>query len=616
MNKRYAVFCIIWLVCVQAFSQTKDSVVHTPITAWHIDQYATSKTQVAMDTMHATFFETMPNARLSDYKLDLGSFGSPAFSLKFAPLSTQPFFYHAFESSSARPNTMLIYNTPRPYTELYYSGAQYQQQQVSVLHTQNYSKDLNIGARLHYYKTMGEYTPQSYSGKHIAPWVAYNGSKFSLYFKYAFNSYVFDVNGGILDDSLISKKNFIMSLQNASSHITNHNAHSTIKWNISKKPMYRDSSSIALYSYPVALGYSLRHTSYSFNYTHTNLPTNWYTKTLWDTIQTLDTNRVSQTENVFFVELSGKNSSITHHSVFAAAYQYNHSYMRNYDFSYPHEFSNSVYINADCNFEVPSHDVQLEYNHTYYVWGDYANDNIANLKLTKSIDYSIDKAIEVSADYSYTNAKPRNMYPRYISNHYNWDNNFTEQQIHHISFAALMPAYNTSITISKYYLKQYLYFNTKGTIMQANEPAQAFVASLNKETKVWKFLLNNSLLLQTNSTSGLDYPVWATYNSIAFRNVFYKKLIDTYIGLEALYYPKYNVPQYNTALNTFTQQFDKEIGDFPHVNAFISIKYKPIRCMVSYTGLYASLFGKQFTALHYPQQTGYVSFAVSWLFYN
>lgn len=615
MNKIYNIFFLVCIVSLRLGAQTNDTLAVKQITAWQYNEYATDKTQVAIDTMHANFYDCMPNARLSNFELDLASFGSPAFSLQYAPMNTTPFFYHAFESSSIAPNTMLVYNAPRPYTELFYSGAQFQQQQVRVLHTQNYSKDLNVGAVLHYYKTAGEYTPQGFAGKHIAPWVAYNGQRFSTYFKYSFNSYEFDANGGILADSLITQTNFIMSLQKASTKITNTNVMSMMKWNISKKPVYRDSSSIAIRSYPAAVGYQLKHTAYSHMYTHTSLPSNWYIKTLWDTLNTYDTTIVSQTENTLFLELFGANSFIDRKTVFAAGYQYNHASMRNYNYSYPSEYANSMYINGDFDVTILPIDLQILYTNTYYVWGDYRGDNISKTCVSKDITLG-DHRIEFQFLYENSNTTPRSLYDRYLSNHYMWDNDFAKQSIQKVTYRTNFTKYNILIEYSNYYLQNYMYFNTKGTLLQATEPARAFVGTIQKTTELWKFRLTNSLLLQAHTTSGVDYPMWATYNAIAFGDVFYKKLIHTYIGLEGLYYPSYYTPQYNTSLNVFTQQFDTKLGDFPQINAFISIKYKPIRFMVSYTGLYAALYGKNFTALHYPQQSGYLSFAVSWLFYN
>jgi len=616
MNKIYFVFLCFIVSFFQGYSQSPDSLTTKHITLWHYQEYMQSKQQVAIDTTHAEFFEFQPNAHISKYELDLGSFASPAFSLEYSPLSLNPWFIHPFLHSQRASQSLLFYNAPRPYTELYYSGSQFQQQQVNVLHTQNYSRYLNAGVRLHYYKSIGEYAPQTFAGKQVAPWIMYNGSRISAYSKYAMYSYDFDVNGGILDDSLLRKPHFIMSLQNAHSKVIHHTASNLIKWNVLQKPVSIDTTNCNLIQYPLALGYTIHYDSYSHMYSHSNLPKNWYAKTLWDTLNTKDTTLVSEIKNAVFIELNGNKTFANYNAIVSFGHQYNHTNMRMYDASYPNEFANSLFVNTNLTGDFNPIALQVRGNYLHYMWGEYKGNNTLDIFISKDFEIAPNNPLQVTFGFTNSNLKPQGIFNRYISNHYVWNNSFNQQHIQNLTFQTIFIKYKLQLDISKYYLQNYLYFNTKGMLLQSSESAQAFFAKVNKVSQIWKLTCSNGILLQTNSASGIDYPQWATYNSIAFRNIVYKKLIDTYIGIEGLLYPKYFVPQYNTSLNVFTQQFDKEIGGYPHVNAFFTIKYKPVRFMVTYNGLYTALYGKNFIALHYPQQSGYVTFAVSWLFYN
>ena len=137
-----------------------------------------------------------------------------------------------------------------------------------------------------------------------------------------------------------------------------------------------------------------------------------------------------------------------------------------------------------------------------------------------------------------------------------------------------------------------------------------------KTTRFWHILMRNGLIFQKMTVGTQEYPKWATYNSLAFHGAFLRKLIQVQLGADMLYYPAYNTPTYDAALGTFLPQTEFQYGDFPIMNVFASLKYKPIRLYVKYTDFYSLLKGRNYPIAGYPQTKGSISFGLSWMFYN
>ena len=609
------VFCFIFVS--NSFAQEIDTAKAIPqVHAWQFDDSYTYKEKVEIDTSISHFQDYSPNARISDYALDLGSFGSPAFSLKFSPLQSTPFYIQGFDKVIITPEKMLDYTAPRPYTELYYSVSKNQEQQVNFIHTQNYNKDLNLGIKLNFYQSSGEYQPQAITGKHVAPWLSYSGRRFSTYFKYTYNSVLFDVNGGILADSLINEKRFITALPKAKSHITSQNALFIQKWNLSNVPAIIDSTSLELPQYPLAFGIRSDFNSTQHFYTDESVSLTWYQNTLWDTLQTHETTKYKSIKEYLFLESNIASNSIKSHIIIGTGYHYESNMYRDYNYTYPNYYGNSMYMANKFLFELVKLKILVKHNHTIYYYGNLKNDVLVNTEISKKFTLPKDKELRIYASHSFEYSSPHSMYTDFMSNHYMWNEHFKSEKTQTISGGFISTFGNISANATVYQSQNYLYFDAFGQISQAEKLGTAVVCDVKKETKLWKFELQNGAVFQSSDYKGIEYPNWASYNSIAFHSIFYKKLVNFKLGVEGLYYPKYYVPQYNTSLGTYTMQHTSKIGDYPNMNAFLSIKYKPIRVLLKYNGLYTQFQEKNFTALHYPQPSSYVTFAVSWLFYN
>ncbi|MDR1761320.1 MAG: putative porin [Bacteroidales bacterium] len=589
------------------------------IKVWQYNSFFTAREESSVDTMHLRFFEYEPSALLSSYSTDLGQFASPAFSLRAMPVkNTVPFWLLALSGLFYDSESMPVYNVTVPYSLLTYSGGMHKEQQVRFTHTQNVNKDLNIGIYLQYYKSVGvESQRQQVHGSNIAPWVAYNGNRFSTYFRFNFNNLERQENGGIQRDNLLAKDSVLsFRMSNAQSTIGYNSMLFVQKWNLMPKPIL-DSSSLEMPHYPLALGVKLDYKKSNFWYSDLNVKLENYRNLFYDSLKMLDTALFKMITPIVFVEGEIRRSNQILQVLVGAGNEYQYNYYRDYDLKFPKVHDNHYFVTGTARYTQKLFSIYHEQK--YCDNGDYSTGN----KFTMAVPMWKNYNLNLRAQYDYSYETPHTFYERYASNTVEWNKNRASESRHHAGGELFSEFGNITLRADYYRVENYIHFTAEGSVAQTFDAAQATILEAKKTTNLRWLSLQNGIIYQKSTIAGTSTPTWATYNSAAVRFKFYRKLIDCLLGAEALYYPKYFAPQFIPALSVYAPQNEKELGDFPIVNAFLTIKYKPIRFMLKYNGVYSqlkSLYTEQeernFLALHYPQQSAYLVFSASWLFYN
>ncbi|MDR2963502.1 MAG: putative porin [Bacteroidales bacterium] len=583
------------------------------IRRYYYNSFFTARRMSAIDTMHLRFFEYEPNAQLSSYSTNLGQFASPAFNLRAVPINNSiPFWLPAVQSLFYDSEDMPVYNTTVPFTVLTYSGGMHKEQQVKALHTQNVNKDLNVGLYLQYYKVVGEESQRHQSsGSNIAPWIAYNGNRFSTYFRFNFNNINRQESGGVVQDSLINTIALTPRMTNAQSTISYNTMLFVQKWNLLPQPII-DSTSIEMPHYPLAVGVSLNYKKSNFLYSDMNVKAANYANLFHDSLRMLDTAMFRIITPTAFVEGELRHHKQSLHALLAFGYEYQYNYYRDYDLQFPqvnsNHYLNILSLRYTNKLFFIDHTQQYDYN------GDYSTDNLFHALMPLTKNYTL----KFKASYNYLFQVPHQFYSQYAANTARWTNDLKSERSHHAGGEISTDFGNISLKADYYNLNNYMYITADAVAVQAPDVAQSTILEAKKNTDLRWLSLQNGIIYQQSTIRGTQNPTWATYNSVALRFRFYRKLIDCLLGAEALYYPTYSAPQFIPSLGVYAPQSERELGDFPIVNAFLTVKYKPIRVMIKYNnaGVHPNVLERHFLALHYPQPSGYVVFSASWMFYN
>ncbi|MFO7869106.1 MAG: putative porin [Bacteroidales bacterium] len=579
------------------------------------NSFYSKRIQSSIDTILDTFHEYEPQLALSDYGVNLGYYASPSFKLT-QPFSVQSVFFLNTVSRQwfFANNTLNRYVARKPYTSFTYSLGDFEQQHISFIHTQNYSKDLNVGIRLRYYKSMGEYSGQEVKGRHIAPWFSYTGDMYTAHGSFAFNYMSHVENGGLRRDSLIDYPlSIVMNHSDAISEKKSYQGELIQKWNVGDRPVFPDTTRTDLPLYSGALGHSFSYKKSNFMYTDNSVSVQSYPSVLYDSLYTNDSIEITHiTNSLFFERYTGSSQRGFFHV--GVGHEYKYEFFKDYDFMFPQRDWNSLFYEGQFLYSLSN--VDFEHTHKWYMVGAYSDDFSAHTQADIFDIHIFQNPVSFSLEYDVSRKKQQGILQHFQSNHVTWDRDNVPVFHQKIAGTLSIPYFNIDLAGSLSQINNMMYFSSDLQLHQLSSRTFVTQMEVRKKTRIWNFVLDNRFVYQNVESHAVDLPEWISYNAVYYAGSVYKNLIKTHIGCDFLWFSEYNAPLYMPSLGVFAHQETDMIGNYPISQAFISIKYKPIRISFKYKGLYSQFVDKNFLFPHYPQQSGSFSLAVSWFFFN
>lgn len=145
---------------------------------------------------------------------NLGNLGSPTRNLFFTPENegrTGPSLgYHVFDVYRFDADSVLYYNTNRPYSAFHYELGSKLEQTMQILHTQNIKPNWNFAVQYRKINSQGFYKIQRTNQDHGSVTTNYQGPKqhYNLKAAFVYNLAQQDENGGIASDTFLSQDRY------------------------------------------------------------------------------------------------------------------------------------------------------------------------------------------------------------------------------------------------------------------------------------------------------------------------------------------------------------------------------------------------------------------------
>jgi hypothetical protein len=305
----------------------------------------------------------------------------------------------------------------------------------------------------------------------------------------------------------------------------------------------------------------------------------------------------------------------------------------NYNYYY-----NSVVYDSNGNITVPN-SISDRIN---MIGGNYSyliNKVKVRLQMAQSISDQSISNIEANAsyklndDYSFQfkyqklNSLPNLNYTLHQSGYvdYNWLNNFKNEKLNQFEFSAQTKWLNLSATYKV--LNDHLFFDNQTNDItrlivkpvQYDKTINYLSVKANKEIKVWKLALDNTLLYQSvdQSNDVVNVPQIVTRNTLYFTDYVFKKAMLIQTGVTFQYFTKYYANDYNPLLGEFYVQNERKIGDFPMLDFFINARVKQTRIFLKAEHFNSAWTGYDFySAPNYPYRDFMVRFGLVWNFFQ
>ncbi len=208
-----------------------DSMQYKRLITWTHDRYFNNVELHSQDTTYNYHFYDYPFYKEDTEVSYLGVIGSPVQTYNFFKREEEEnvVFYTPYRIYNYSPESLPMYNTKTPYTELAYWGTLFANQEkeetnIKVLTTQNILPELNVTLEYHRYGGNGMLRREDVDNRTFVAATNYLGKRYLMHAGYIYNRVEKSENGGIVDntwirDTTVDAREIEVHLQNASNKI-------------------------------------------------------------------------------------------------------------------------------------------------------------------------------------------------------------------------------------------------------------------------------------------------------------------------------------------------------------------------------------------------------------
>ena len=601
-----------------------------------------------LDTMQTSFQIYNPVYKQSYSSAYLGNLGLAARSNLYFENNNEIryIFLNPYSSYVVLPSDNVYYNVRKPFSILEYSTTAKdklkREQLIRALHSQNINRYNNLGLDIRMGTSEGQYLNQKAKLTNFRFFGSHIKGDYSAHASLALNSFKSSENGGLLNDSLFmetqeDEKTYDVNLTNANVFTRNLGVQVTQRYRFGKVTEYQDTTSeagVRRIRERTAKTGSLLHTiefdrnrrfyedemssSSSPFYRHYYLdPKYTYDSTFQRSL--INTVQVMLDENPNREKDFGAKAMISHELVRYIFNQPPDSIITESD-TVVNEITEQQYSNIYAGASL-SHTVGTGWNWVFtgklWLAGYRTGDLILDGKIDKFI-HSGKGRTRITVGGTLTLLEPSYFMQHYASNHFRWDNEFNKTKeiiafggIENEPLRFILKGYFSTIS-------DYVYIGTDTLPSQHHPVISIFSADIYKHFKLGPFNSIHRLVYQLPTNENiLRIPDLSYYTSNFFAFQLVKNVLTTEIGFDLMFYTKYRGLAYMPSFGMFYHQDQKELGNYPYIDVFITAKLKRTRFFFKFEHINSGFTGKNyFHVLHYPMPVRTFKFGLSWTFYD
>jgi hypothetical protein len=569
---------------------------------------------------------------------DLGNFGSAAQWVQWRPTLAKPnpsFGYPAFDLYRFDTDSLLYYNTTRPYSEFQYRLGSQLEQWAEILHTQNIRPQWNFAARYRKITSTGAFRTQrtNHDNASLSTHYTSKGLHYELYGAVVFNNFQQDENGGIV----------------SAADLTN--------------DLYGDRATV-----PVRIGsagYSNRRSPvYNTLRDGQVLLQHGYTFGRVDTTYNADSTRYDAALRSRFRIL---------HRLSLGSYRHIYNDLRpdslRYTALFQRSFSGSDSVYALQRQQWTDNNVQLqsfvgkgpapllvsagvgirtdrfvseapsvqstESLFNSYLTGTVTNEasdsarlwrlnaqgifyvagpSIGNFDVSATVARMVGKDILLTAEARQQLGEAPYAFRYYQNAFYNRDQSFSKETYTRLGATLQIPSRRFTVGFHSLLIGNYLYTDSLNNTLQQSGVFQVLQATLSKRFGFGKWVSDHELVLQQRNGDGpLNLPLYSGRHSLAWQSALFKDAISIFSGLELRYNTPWYADGYSAVLGRFYHQSDVQLSNPPELTAFFNFRVKRFRASLSIDQIQQLLIRKNVQRyLYYPAPGFGFRFGFSW----
>ncbi|MFK7001397.1 putative porin [Flavobacterium oreochromis] len=528
--------------------------------------------------------------------------------------------FNAKQFNYLNSEDILYYNVPTPLTELYFKTVLEQGQNIDAFITLNTSKKLNFSLAYKGLRSLGKYLNSLTSTGNFRFTSSYQTKNERYGFNLHFTSQDFtnQENGGILnitdftsgDPQFSQRSRLDVKLRDAKSFFEGKRYFLDQYFRLNRNQKLNN----------VLLEHQFKYEIFNFSFEK-------LTRTDYFGLGYENSNYSDLTKSSTFYNKIGAtffNTSIGKFNIFVEDSRFRYGYNR--------------LVIENQQIKVPARNdfsVQNIGGKYFYLKGKFRGEALFSKAISKNTNstidifakYTVDNKNSFSAQYTNLSKLPDLTSSLYQSDFvaYNWKNYFNNEKINSFRLNAQTQwgTLESQFTV----LHDHIYFSnddlTQKTLLtspkQYKGPINYFSAKLQKELKLGKWALDNSIVYQQviQAESILNVPKILTRNTLYFSDHYFKKALFLQTGITLQYFTNYYANGYNPLIGNFYTQTDTTIGNHPIVDFFVNARVRQTRIFLKAEHLNAAFINNDFFAApSQPYKDFLIRFGLVWNFFQ
>lgn len=596
------------------------------IKVWELEDQGAWIKPSELDTALTFFHIYAPFERRSITNTFTGNIGGAYQSNDFFNRTFNSDFYFArsFDAYWLMPNQIQYFNTTTPYSVLDYTQSENRssknETRFNVIHSQNVNKKFNFEFIYNQTKSQGQFLHQENKFHNIGLATSYLSDKFISHSNLIFNRSQAQENGGIVLDPGVSlgdnnTEDVIVRLEGTQNRIQNNNFMTTNEYRLGKT-IEADSAEYIVEAFIPRVGF-IHSLEYSGNKRRLNAEmrdSSFFENTFVDTLE-VDSTLYTRLTNIFQIKFYeapdrkytfGKRAYIGNDQLW-------------YKFSTPEKYFPKKQTNTFVGggiFRNEGKFWQWEADGRIYLTGYRAGQT--------ELYGSVNKPLRIGSDTTSLKIQGsvKTLVPDYYdqyfySNHFQWQNNFSNINEVRLSGNIRSQQYKMNVGANYALIGNYIYNNAEAMPTQANSELMVIAAYLNKDFDSRHWLVRTQLLAQKASNEDyIHLPAVAGFLSVNYRTLL-SKVMYTQLGIDTRYNTSFYADAYEPGTARFYWQNQVKTGHYPFIDLHVNLKLKRTRFYFKMMNVGSGLVGDNyFTAPDYPYYRRTFRIGLAWSFYD
>jgi hypothetical protein len=586
---------------------------------------------------------------------DLGNLGTAARSQLFLPENlghTGPSLgYHVYDVYRLSADSLLYYNTTRPYTVFSYQLATKLEQTLRLIHTQNISPRWNFAARYQKVASPGFYRLQrtSHDAASLSTHYSSSNQQYEIFGAAVYNKEQCDENGGILNDSFLSSSRYFdrqtipVALDNPNYFVTSSLGPRSAITNV-----LRDFNILLRHQYTLGRRdtvYNADSTQYSINLIprfsvrhrleggsekqkaknaapDSLIYTSFFSRHFASADSVYSVQQWGWLDN--HVSLNGFVGPETGPLSFSAGagLRLDNFYT---DYVAGRETSSiiSTYVTGDISKESLAPGAWgYSANARFFVAGSAVGNFLANGQISKDFGRRIG-SVRAGATLQLSDAPYA--YTLYRNQYYRQESSLNKENITVLWGEVANAPLGLTVGIKNYLIGNYIYLqdslsDVSNGKLQFSQYATAFnltQLTLREVFHFGHFVLDNELAFQqVTGSAPVSVPLLLGRHAASYESYLFSHALKIATGIEVRYHTEYNAEGYAPFYNRFYYQSSYSSSNKPEFSAFFNFKIKRFRAYLMGDQL-QTLFWQN-TVVHpgYPSQDMMIRFGFDWVMVN